>query len=282
MMTRTTTATVYCVIPVHNRLEVTRRCLDYLSAQDYAALQIVVVDDASTDGTGEYLAQCGLPNLSVLNGTGDLWWGGAMHLGVAHVIENASKNDYLLMLNDDVRVNADYVSILVKEAIDNEDSVIGSAQREDETGGYLSCGCQIDYWGMRILPIEGKLSSGKVDALPGRGVLFPMPAVNAAGNINCRTFPHYLGDLEYSARINQLGWRIVVSQKADIFTSAENSDQAVRQQGFRKEYFSFRSKNNLPHRLWFFSLRGPIWLRLWAIPRYFLFGGWRLMSRLLA
>lgn len=127
--------------------------------------------------------------------------------------------------------------------------------------------------------IAGKLSSGEVDVLPCRGALFPMLAVNAAANINSRIFPHYLGDLEYSARIHELGWRIMVSQKADIFTSVENSDQEVRQQGFRKEYFSFWSTNNLPQRLWLFSLRGPVWLRFWALPRYLFVGGWRLLKR---
>ena len=275
-------ATVFCVVPVHNRLDVTRRCVNYLSAQDYPSLQIVIIDDGSTDGTGGYLAQCGLPNLTTLSGDGNLWWGGAMHKGIAHLTNVANKNDYLLMLNDDMVIEADYVSTLVSDSIAHEGSVIGSAQKIEGSGALLSYGCKIDYWGMRIQPIDASLANEDVDALPGRGALFPMPAVLSAGNINVKAFPHYLGDLEYSARIKEMGWKIVISKKADVYISAESSDENVRRQGFKQEYFSFRSKNNLLLRLWFFSLRGPVWLRLWALPRYMVFGGWRLLGKMTA
>jgi GT2 family glycosyltransferase len=275
-------ATVYCVVPVHNRLDITRRCVDYLCRQDYPALQIVIIDDGSTDGTGEYLAQCGLPNLNTINGDGNLWWGGAMHKGIAHLMKVATKTDYLLMLNDDVAIEADYVSTLVSESIAHEGSVIGSAQKIEGSGVLLSYGCRIDYWGMRIQPVDALSTRGNVDALPGRGVLYPMQAVLSAGNINVKAFPHYLGDLEYSARVKENGWKIFISKKADVYTSAENSDENLRRQGLRQEYFSFRSKNNLFQRLWFFSLRGPVWLRFWALPRYIFFGGWRLLRKMTA
>lgn len=275
----TGSAIVFCVIPVHNRLVVTRRCIENLSVQDYPNLQIVIVDDGSNDGTSEYLTHSGLANLTVLKGDGNLWWGGAMHLGIAHVMAVAENSDYLLMLNDDVLVETDYVSTLVEESVEHEGSLIGSPQREEGSGRLLGCGCQIDYWGMRVLPILGQFPTGEVDALPGRGAFFPMSAVYATGNINVEIFPHYLGDLEYTARIKELGWNIIISRKASIYTSAENSDEALRQQGLKQEYFSFRSKNNISRRLWFFSLRGPIWLRFWAIPRYMLVGGWRLLKK---
>jgi N-acetylglucosaminyl-diphospho-decaprenol L-rhamnosyltransferase len=275
-------ATVFCVVPVHNRLDVTRRCLDYLCVQDYPSLQFVVIDDGSTDGTGEYLAQCGLPNLTTLNGDGNLWWGGAMHKGIAQVVKVATRSDYLLMLNDDVVIEEDYVSTLVAESISHEGSVIGSAQKIKGTGALLSCGCKIDYWGMRIQPVDALSTRENVDALPGRGVLYPMPAVLSAGNINIKAFPHYLGDLEYSARIKEKGWKIFISSNADVYTSAVNSDESLRRQGLKQEYFSFRSKNSLLQRLWFFSLRGPVWLRFWALPRYMVFGGWRMLRKMTA
>ncbi|MGA7595805.1 MAG: glycosyltransferase family 2 protein [Gallionella sp.] len=267
--------TVYCVIPVHNRLETTTRCLDYLGAQDYPAVKIVIVDDGSTDGTGEYLAQCGLPNLTALTGDGNLWWGGAMHMGIAHVLKVAGKDDFLLMLNDDVRVEANYVATLVSDSVAKGGAVVGSAQRDEVSGVLLASGFMIDYWGMRILPAEAPYPLEGVDALPGRGALFPMRAVMSAGNINVNVLPHYLGDVEYSARIREMGWTIAISNAAKIFTSSTSSDENIRGQGFTKAYFSFRSKNDLRQRLWFFSLRGPWYLRFWALPRYVVVGGWR-------
>jgi len=274
-MSTSAQGTVYCVIPVHNRLETTRQCLGYLYSQEYSALQIIIVDDGSTDGTGEYLAQNTARNLTVLTGDGSLWWGGAMCLGIEYVKSIAGKDEFLLMLNDDVRVEVDYVSSLVEESITQSGAIVGSTQRDELTGSVLGSGYLIDYWSMRMLSVKNKAQCDSVDALPGRGALFPIKAVITMGNINIRAFPHYLGDLDYSARARDLGWNIVISNKANVYTTATSSDISVRSQGKVKEYFSSRSKNNIKQRLWFYSLHGPYWLRLWAIPRYFLMTGIR-------
>ena len=243
-------------------------------------MRVIIVDDGSKDGTGEYLAKCGASNLTVLTGDGNLWWSGAMHMGIDYVMKVAAKDDYLLMLNDDVRIERNYISTLVNESIALGGAVMGSPQRDEVTGKLMDCGYLIDYWGMRFLPVITHGQSGSVDALPGRGALFPLPAVLEAGNINARAFPHYLADLEYSARIRELGWPVMISKTADVYSSSESSDDIVRSQGIAREYLSFRSKNNLRQRLWFFSSRGPLWLRIWAIPRYLVVGGLRSFRRL--
>lgn len=271
--------TVYCVIPVHNRLNLTKQCIEYLEAQDYDSLQIVIVNDGSVDGTGEYLEHCKLTNLTVLTGDGELWWGGAMHMGIAHVIKTAMDTDYLLMLNDDVRIEPDFVSTLIKESIVHGNSIVGPCQRDDINGVQLGSGYLIDYYRMRINALNISSEYLHVDALPARGALFPMKAVMRTGNIRKGIFPHYLGDLEYSARIREAGWKVIASGKVSIYTSLESSDKQIRNQGLLKDMFSFRSKNNTFIRLWFFCLRGPLLLRLWAVPRYVIFGIWRVFGR---
>ena len=48
------------VIPVFNNLEYTRQCVTSLFAvKEQTPFEIIVVDDASTDGTAEYLRQLG-------------------------------------------------------------------------------------------------------------------------------------------------------------------------------------------------------------------------------
>ena len=90
-------ANVFCVVPVHNRVEITKRFLGFLSAQDYPALHVVVIDDGSTDGTADLLAQSSHLNLTVLRGDGTLWWGGALHMGMQWVSKMATDADYLLI-----------------------------------------------------------------------------------------------------------------------------------------------------------------------------------------
>lgn len=53
------------VVPTYNRLETLKKCLAALLSQDYPLeeLQIIVVDDGSSDGTREYLKATSDPNL---------------------------------------------------------------------------------------------------------------------------------------------------------------------------------------------------------------------------
>jgi GT2 family glycosyltransferase len=277
-MTEVGKQTVYCVIPVHNRKEITRQCMEYLIEQDYPEVHIVVVDDGSTDGTGEYLAQCGLPNLTVLQGDGNLWWGGAMRMGMAFVAGLAQSTDYLLMLNDDVRIDTHFISFLVNTSMDREGAVVGAEQRDEATGEPLEYGYRIDFWGMRFIPLDSA-GDARVDALPGRGVLFPYKAVARAGSLNTKLFPHYLTDLEYTSRVREKGWKLVVSRDGAVFTAKESSDKVVRESGWLIRRLSWRSKDSVIQKILFFSLRGPWLLRFLALPRFILVNSLRLLKR---
>jgi GT2 family glycosyltransferase len=263
-------STIYCVVPVYNRLEVTKRFLEYINAQDYPSVHLVIIDDGSTDGTGEYLEQTSQPNLTVLKGDGTLWWSGAMHLGMSYLMGVAKGSDYLLMINNDVRVGPNYISTMVKESVANNAAVVGSSQRDDASGVLLNSGWRVDFWSMNFVPVDIEGQHFTVDALPGRGVLFPMDAVFQAGNVNPSLFPHYLADIEYTNRISEAGWKIIISKTADVFSSSESSDMHIRAKGILSKYFSFNSRTNLLQRVFFFSVRGPLLLRILAIPRYLL------------
>ncbi len=257
---------VHCVIPVHNRLPCLVRCLSDLRGQDYPDLSIVVVDDGSTDGTAEWIGAQSQPGLTVLRGDGGLWWGGAMRLGMEHVLRTAGPDDYLLMLNDDVFLEPGYVSALVRESERQGGGVVGSLQRSTATGEVLDCGYRIDYLRMTAIPLTDPAEQAP-NALPGRGTLYPMPVVRRTGLIRSGVFRHYFGDLEYSARAQARGAWLCVSRDAVIRTDPISSDSPARGPGAISAAFSRRSKSNLFHRAAFFSLAGPRWLRVWAIPR---------------
>ena len=61
------------VAPVHNRRDITLQCLRSLSRLDTTGLNvhIVIVDDGSTDDTGDSIRD-EFPNVEVVMGEGDL------------------------------------------------------------------------------------------------------------------------------------------------------------------------------------------------------------------
>jgi GT2 family glycosyltransferase len=88
---------VAIVIPVFNQVEYTEMCLDSLRAAGVKDSQIVVVDNASTDGTVRLLAE--RPELNVIRNSTNHGCGYAWNQGVG-----ASPADWTVLLNNDVLV----------------------------------------------------------------------------------------------------------------------------------------------------------------------------------
>ena len=62
---------IYIVIPVFNRKQFTKDCLDSLRKQTDKRFKVVVVDDGSTDGTSDMLKE-EYPEVHILYGDGNL------------------------------------------------------------------------------------------------------------------------------------------------------------------------------------------------------------------
>ena len=89
----------FVILPVHNRKATTLKCLAQLDEQgDLNAYHIVVVDDGSTDGTSEAVL-IKYPAVKLLQGSGDLWWTGAVKLGMEYALSTGA--NYCVWLNDD-------------------------------------------------------------------------------------------------------------------------------------------------------------------------------------
>lgn len=247
--------TVHVLMPVFNRLEMTRQMIDNLRAQQLdEPLRIVVVDDGSTDGTAEWLnAQ---PDVVVVPGDGQLWWGGGIHAGLQRVEQSQpADTDWVLWVNNDTRIEPTFVQSLLDTARAHSPAAVGSVIRnQTPPHEVLSIGPRIDAWRLLVtdrLDVSGAAAATalgraiEVDALSGRGVLFPLLALRAAGGMRPRALPHYLADYEVSLRVRAAGWRLLVSPSAAVFSSEEYGS-TYRAQSLHERFLSLRSPTYLP------------------------------------
>jgi len=120
-------AAVVGVVVTHNRRELLVRCLEALAAQEHPVAEVVLVDNASTDGTLEHVAECGvadrLPIRAVrLRRNG----GGAegFHYGVRQALRLDS--DWLWLMDDDCEPAPDTLAALLRSprAAETETAVL--------------------------------------------------------------------------------------------------------------------------------------------------------------
>lgn len=270
--------TVYALIPVHNRLKDTQQVIACLRHQTHVSLKIVVIDDGSDDGTDVYLAQQG--DVTTLKGDGNLWWGGAMNLGLSYVLPHAKDSDHVLFMNNDITIGSDFVATLIRTSQEQRDAVVGAILRDvNHPETVLGLAPVVDIWGMRVwerfntLPDEERINLKPVyeaDAISGRGTLYPVRAFRVGGQLYPRLLPHYYADYELAMRMRRHGFPLVVSTQAIVFSRNEFTVQRQNMSWF-EAFFGQRSHRNFVRRAVFFSLVGTPRERLTAVPRMAMF-----------
>lgn len=268
---------IYTIMPVFNRLSMTQTMLACLMQQriDHP-INIIVVDDGSTDGTGAYLA--GQPNLTVLYGDGNLWWGGATHLAMQYIFTLAKDDDWILLVNNDTQIKSDFIQSLLNTANAYPKSAVGSVIKNRIDGHLMSVGPRIDTFWLSIkdhLEDDDKSSDSnilEVDALSGRGVLLPVAGLKLAGGMRPKWLPHYFADYEVSLRLKSLGWQLIVSKEAAVYSEDEYGSQ-YQAKSLREKFWSVRSPSYLPALIlfwwqasnWFDRLTLPIRMVLFTV-----------------
>lgn len=114
---------VTLVIPVYNQLHFTRQCLASLNATRCADAMIVVVNNASTDGTAEFLAQ--RPGLTVITNPENRACAAAWNQGFG-----VRKSQWTVFLNNDILLTDGWLENLVAFA-EREAVGIASTARTD-------------------------------------------------------------------------------------------------------------------------------------------------------
>lgn len=275
---------VYALMPVFNRLALTRQAIDSLRQQRGVDVRIVVIDDGSTDGTPDFLAS--QQDLIVLQGNGDLWWGGAMDLAMRHVHPLLAPGDYLLFVNNDTSFGPEFVASLVSASQSNGNAAVGCIVRDaDDPSRVLTVGARANLDKFQIREIATDLDLTRlaspqaargevlaVDFLPGRGTLFPGNVLDRVGYMRPRLLPHYRADYEFSDRVRRAGFALVVSLGSALLThDAFGTEKKIP--SFWQRNFGKGSADNRLHTYVFFSLVGPWQLRITAVPRLLAYVG---------
>lgn len=250
------------VIPVHNRKDYTRQCLACLLVQTYRDFQIIVVDDGSADGTSEMIRQ-EFPEVIVLEGDGNLWWAEATNWGIRYAQKNQNRRqqDFVLTLNDDTRVNPDYLQSMLDAHKRYQPCLVGSVSVDNDNPDKLEyAGSEFELYtaggrhlaadyGYSYQTLISQTSFVESQSLPGRGTLIPMDVFDKIGLFDSKNFAHYMADVEFSIRARKAGYRLIVNAFSLVyeFVSATGIqvEKGVSLKQFIDGFTSIKSPTNL-------------------------------------
>jgi len=278
---------IFVLIPVFNRLHHTKRIIEALREQTKADnLHIVIINDGSTDGTAEYLQL--QKDVIELRGDGNLWWGGSIQMGLDYVYAHGNDEDYVIFLNNDTWFAPDYIETLIRISREAGGAAVGSAIHEEgHDPPLVSIGPKININRLAVWDLLSQLSpeeqrdpkrTYRVDALSGRGTLYPAILFRRYGGMHTRLLPHYMADYEIAMRFGRAGIPLLVSTEAVVFSPPVYGND-VSKIGLWQRYFSIRSSSNIVHGLMFYLLVGSFVQRITAPLRMLCFAILRSLPR---
>lgn len=213
---------VVAVVVTYNRKKLLKECINALLSQTYSPLDILVIDNASTDGTDQLVAEFTNPRVNYINTGKNLGGAGGFQFGVR---EAAEKNyDYLWLMDDD--------SIPTPEAL----SSLMDAASDINEFGFL---CSKVLWKdksickMNIPKISLNKKLEYFDGAPKRIImgtfvsfLLPLKIVQEVG-LPIKEFFIWADDFEYSRRISRKYECYFVPKSIIIHKSPSNVGSSI-------------------------------------------------------
>jgi len=207
---------VVILLPVHNRRTTTEKFIRQLNAQTYPDQHLVLIDDGSTDGTAAEVKAIYQHPVDVIQGNGRLWWGGALHQAYKWLGGNWPCNaaDAVLIINDDVRLENDFIEKGLRILSENERSLLFAINHPLGDAGPIDKGFAI-HWDK--LDIRQRKTGEEVDSCSSRGLFMSMADFLRSGGFRPRLLPHYLSDIEFTYRLKKNGTRIVMDDRLSLY-----------------------------------------------------------------
>lgn len=253
------------VVVTYNRYELLKECLDSLINQTILNT-ILVVDNASTDGTQNRIEEDGyLNNTQIIYKKLNINSGGAggFHFGVKYALEN--NYDYVWLMDDDAEPELNALELLINNLDDSKYSayapktLIGTKDNHTlSTFGHRGI---FDY--ENCLPAFQKALNIKeyekdkceIEMASFVGILIPITSIKKIGLPEQRFFIHH-DDTEYSLRLASLG-KILMVNNSKIYHKEKRQEEKIERQ------FLWFKKNRIKYeRLWlkYFGLRNSVYI----------------------
>ncbi|MFJ3440120.1 bifunctional polysaccharide deacetylase/glycosyltransferase family 2 protein [Streptomyces sp. NPDC086081] len=220
------TEPVSVLVPAYNEAKCIEQTVRSLVASDHP-IEVLVVDDGSSDGTARIVENLGLPGVRVVRQL-NAGKPAALNRGIAN-----ARHDIIVMMDGDTVFEPTTVRELVQPfgdprvgavagnaKVGNRDSLIGAWQHIEYVMGFNLDRRMYDV--LRCMP-----------TIPGAVGAFRRSALERVGGMSDDTLAE---DTDITMALHRDGWHVVYAEKAIAWTEAPESVQQLWSQRYRWSY----------------------------------------------
>ena len=243
---------VSIVIPTYNRKDKLARLLESILNSNYPKdkIEIVVIDDASTDGTYDEIQEK-FPGVNVIRNEKELLTSGSRNVG----IKNTS-GKFIFLVDDDNVVDQNTISDLIKAMIDNEKiGVAGPIMYYYNDPNIIWCaGIRRNYITSKITVIgrdeidRGQFKQSLESEDFPNAFMIRRKAIEEVRMFDEVNFPIHYEESDFCQRVRKAGYKIITIPSAKVWHDIPSS---FKQKDFnivfhlkneRRAYYTARNK----------------------------------------
>ena len=243
-------STIGCVIVTFNRLDKLRKTLISYANQILKPKFIVVVDNASTDQTAQFLNQWEVVNEGfqkiVIHSKKNIGGSGGFYLGEIKALELDS--DWIMIADDDAYPQEDYLWGMQKYINENKNDKISIiCGKVEENGNYVNLHRSVwkNKWDRNFhIPVKKEEYSNKEfhpDFVSYVGIVINKDKLKTAGIVDKNNFI-WCDDTEHTYRLSQKG-KIVCLPSFTIVHDVDSTNDSLSWKyyyGYRNDLIFFR------------------------------------------
>lgn len=208
---------VTVVIPNYNGMKFVKTCLDSLRKQNYKDFKTLVIDNASTDGSYEYIQE-NYDEVELVRLKKNYGFSAAVNKGI-----DLTDTPYVILLNNDTESDENFVGELV-EAIEKSDDIFSCSSKmvnynerdKMDDAGDMYC---IIGWGFQrgvAQSVDKYTKDSEVFSACAGAAIYRKEIFEKIGKFDLKHFA-YLEDIDVGYRAKIYGYRNMFCSKAIVY-----------------------------------------------------------------
>jgi len=207
---------LFIIVLNYNGRDTLKKCLESIYLSDYENKEVVVVDNASTDGSFDEMRQH-FQKFNFIKNNQNIGFAAGNNVAIKWALEKMA--DYVLLLNNDAYLEKNTLGVLLQEVEKNKKPGISCPFIYN---GYTKklwfSGGKIDWLKMRAIH-----QSGKDDFISGCAMLIHKDVFKKIGLLDEKFFLYY-EDVDFSFRAQKAGFDLRIIPEAKVYHYEKSSE----------------------------------------------------------